>query len=113
MRQTRDLRRCNLLISIILQYTKFVDVLADYTALIATPWAATDKNACGQCVAVTYTNTAGTKRTVYAVTVDSTGGYFNLDKAGFAGLDGYGSFAAGTLVGSAVTVPIEKCKRAA
>lgn len=95
------------------QYTKFVDVLADYTGLLATPWAGVDKSACGQCVAVTYTNESGETRTVYAVTVDATGGYFNLDKASFAGLDGYGSFAAGTLVGSALTVPIEKCKRQA
>ncbi|KAJ4393848.1 hypothetical protein N0V93_003063 [Gnomoniopsis smithogilvyi] len=94
-------------------YTKFVDVLGKYTALIATPWAAADKSACGQCVAVSYTTTSGLKRTVYAVTVDATGGYFNLDKAGFAGLDGYDGFAAGTLVGSAVTVPLEKCLRAA
>lgn len=80
--------------------------------MIATPWAGVDKSACGQCVAVSYTD-AGYTRTVYAVTVDATGGYFNLDKAGFAGLGGYDAFAAGTLTGSAVTVPIEKCMRVA
>lgn len=95
------------------QYTKFVDVLADFTALVATPWAAADKGACGQCVAVSYTTDSGLERTVYAMTVDATGGYFNLDKSGFAGLAGYDSFAAGTLVGGAVTVGIEKCLRAA
>lgn len=95
------------------QYTRFVDVLADYTSLIATPWAADDKSACGQCVEVSYTNANGTTRKVYGLTVDATGGYFNFDKAGFAGLDGYGSFAAGTLRGSANTVDISKCLRAA
>ncbi|CAN8101081.1 unnamed protein product [Discula destructiva] len=93
-------------------YTKFVDVLADYTSIIATPDAANDKGQCGQCVAVSYTNAAGKKRTVYAVTVDSTAGFYNLDKAGFAGLDGYGSFAAGTLKGDAVPVDIKHCRRA-
>lgn len=87
-------------------------MLADYYSVIATPWAAQDKNACGQCVALTYTNEEGEKRKVYAVTVDATGGYFNVDKAGFAGLGGYGSFAAGTLSGEAETVDIKKCKRA-
>lgn len=94
------------------QYPKFVDVLADYYSIIATPWAANDKNACGQCVEITYTNANGIKRKVYGITVDSTGGYFNLDKAGFAGLNGYGSFAGGTLHGSAKAVDIAKCQRA-
>lgn len=62
-------------------------------------------------MAITYTNAAGIERTINALTVDSTEGYFNLDKAGFAGLDGYGSFAAGTLIASAETVPIEDCVR--
>lgn len=61
---------------------------------------------------VTYTNAAGEKRKVYGVTVDSTGGYFNFDQAGFAGLDGRGSFDAGTLQATAKTVDLEKCRRA-
>lgn len=80
--------------------------------MVATPWAAVDKSACGQCVAVSYTE-EGFTRMVYAVTVDATGGYFNLDKSGFAGLGGYDAFAAGTLIGSAATVPLENCRRAA
>lgn len=87
-------------------------MLADYYSIIATPFAADDKSACGQCIEVTYTNADGEKRKVYGVTVDSTEGYFNFDQAGFAGLDGYGSFAAGTLQGQAKTVDIAKCARA-
>lgn len=94
------------------QYEYFVDVLKDYYSIIATPWAADDKNACGQCVEVTYTNAAGEKRKVYGVTVDSTGGYFNLDQAGFAGLDGRAAFDAGTLQTTTKTVDLQKCRRA-
>ncbi|KKY38389.1 putative allergenic cerato-platanin asp f13 [Diaporthe ampelina] len=98
--------------SIVKEYEYFVDVLEDYYSIIATPWAADNKTACGQCVEVTYTNAAGEKRKVYGVTVDSTGGYFNFDQAGFAGLDGRASFDAGTLQATATTVDLQKCRRA-
>ncbi|POS76763.1 hypothetical protein DHEL01_v204853 [Diaporthe helianthi] len=98
--------------SIVKNYEYFVDVLEDYYSVIATPLAATDKGACGSCVEVTYTNPAGEKRKVYGVTVDSTGGFYNFDQVGFAGLDGRGSFNAGTLQATAKTVGLEKCRRA-
>ncbi|CAG8961350.1 hypothetical protein HYFRA_00013811 [Hymenoscyphus fraxineus] len=94
-------------------YTYFIDVLSDYYSVIATPLVtAEDKTACGSCVQVTYVTDAGEKNRVYGVTVDGTGGYYNFDKAGFAGLGGRESFNKGTLNVTAETVDIKKCERA-
>ncbi|CAG8958722.1 hypothetical protein HYFRA_00011565 [Hymenoscyphus fraxineus] len=94
------------------KYVYFIDVLSDYYSIIASPLVtATDKSACGTCVEVTYTTDAGEKNKVYGVTVDGTGGYYNFDLAGYAGLGGREPFNKGTLQVKTKTVDLKKCER--